>query len=290
MVADMLHRISEDRAQGLSRRDSTGLITGLHRVAPGVFSDADEAWARYADLCRSVLGRLQPTAALAGPSAAAMLGVPLMAVPDRVYVRNVPRGRYSRLTVVLPPGDTWLSDNLRLSEPARIAADCARLLTARDTLIVADALLAGDWCTQNDLKQVARNLHRTARIERVRWMAHNANAGSESPGESWARLVLNTLGFDLITQHHVSHDSRQAWLDLLVEGTQVAIEFDGEVKYRRYGPRKVIQEKLRDGDLEALGYRLVHVVWAQLQYPPKLRARLIHAGAQPVRPPVTMQW
>jgi hypothetical protein len=214
----------------------------------------------------------------------------MLTVPSHVYVRNVPRGRYGKHIRVLPHGSAILLDEVAVTEPARVAADCARLMSSREALIVADGLLAGKWCTKEDLAEQAARLRNTTGVQRVRWLADNADPGGQSPGESWMRLVVTCLGYDVVTQHHVVCEDRQAWLDLLVRGTLIGLEFDGQSKYITYGPTKVVGEKLRAGELEELGYQLLSVVWQQLDHPERLDKRLRRAGAVPTRSEALPPW
>lgn len=260
------------------------------RHLPVLTTHTEQKWSLYAQRCFAALDRLQPGATLAGPSAAALLNAPLPAVPRGVYVRNIPRGRYGAHLVVLPPGPALDFDGVLVSDPARVAADCVRMLPPRDALIVADALLAGGWCSTQDLAQVAADLCGTTKVQRVRWLAAHADPRAESPGETWSRLVLANLGYEVVSQHHVQLHQREAWLDLLIAGTFIAVEFDGKDKYERYGAHKIVAEKLRDGDLEEIGYRLLHVVWSQLHNPGQLDRRLRCAGGRPARRPVPLPW
>lgn len=285
-----MHLFSDAQRIGLSRREHDRLHADHHRFVPGLFSDADDEWQKYRDLCVGTLGRLQPGAALAGPSAAALLSVPLLTVPSKVYVRNIPRGQYAKHLIVLPPGPSSLMGELTISSPARVAADCARLMSSRDALIVADALLAGAFCSLEDLERMAGMLRNTSGVQRVRWIAANADPLSESPGETWMRLVATNLGYEVVSQHPVRVGMREAWLDLLVARTLIGLEFDGQVKYQKFGPARVVQEKIREGDVEAIGYRLLRVVWPQLGHPAQLESRLRHAGAAPTRRPRHMPW
>jgi len=244
-----MHLFSDAHRLGLSRREHDSLHAVHHRFLPGLFSDAEDEWQRYHDLCVGTLGRLQQGAALAGPSAAALMGVPLLAIPSKVYVRNIPRGEYARNLTVLPPGPAGVVNELGISSPARVAADCARLMSSRDALIVADALLAGGLCSLEDLSRMADMLRNTIGVQRVRWIAANADPLSESPGESWMRLVATNLGYEVVSQHPVRSGMREAWIDLLVAHTLIGLECDGQVKYKRHAPSRVVQEKIREGDL-----------------------------------------
>lgn len=88
----------------------------------------------------------------------------------------------------------------------------------------------------------------------------------------------------------VTDGERSARIDLLIDGTMIGIEFDGMKKYATKTAGKVLQEKLRDGDLEILGYGLPHVVWQQVHDPARLDLRLRPAGAVPRRRPCPLRW
>lgn len=245
----------------------------------------------YVARCQAVLDRLQPSAALAGPSAAAMYHLPLVgAVPSTVYVRNIVRGRYASDVEVLPDGPAMKHDGINLSAPEFTVFDCARLLCSRDALIVADGALAGDLCSVEQLRQVATDVTGRHGASRMRWVAANADPLAESPGETWTRLLATGLGYELRSQVQVRDGEREARLDFLVGGTLVALEFDGAIKYERKGAVKVILQLLRDGDLQALGYNVLHFVWLQLDNAKQLDARLRHAGAVPTRRPRSIGW
>ena len=124
----------------------------------------------------------------------------------------------------------------------------------------------------------------------MRGVAANADPLSESPGETWTRTLVHQLGFDTTSQVYVTDGHREAWLDLLLSDGRIAIEFDGLIKYKKKGLAKVVQQALRDGDLQAMGYTVLHVIWKQLPNPGQLNKRLLYAGAVPVRRPRLLDW
>jgi hypothetical protein len=246
---------------------------------------------RYTLKCQAVLQRLQPAAALAGPSAALAWELPIPGPPpEPVFVRNIPRGTYAHDVRVLPEGPTELVGDLQVTSPIMTVVDCARLLSSRDALIVADAALAGGLCTVDDLHHAAQALVGRPGASRMRWVAANADPLSESPGETWTRTLVHQLGYDTTSQAYVTDGQREAWLDLLLSDGRTAIEFDGLIKYKKKGLAKVVQQHLRDGDLQAIGYHLLHVIWGQLSDPRKLNKRLLFAGAVPSRRPLLLDW
>lgn len=267
------------------RRENTRLTWGCY--VPDGLDPAE----RYRQHCAAVLERLQPTAALAGPSAAVFHDLPLVGeMPGEVFVRNVTRGRYADDVVVLPEGPAADLVGVAVSTPATMVMDCARVLGSREALIVADAALAAGLCSQDDLQDAAHSSTGRRGAKRMRWVVANSDPLSESPGETWVRLVATGLGYELASQVEVRQAERAARLDFLVNGTMIALEFDGAVKYKRQGGVKVIQQLLRDGDLQAMGYSVLHFVWQQMSNTKQFDARLRHAGARPVRRARHMAW
>jgi hypothetical protein len=162
-------------------------------------------------------------------------------------------------------------------------ADCARLLSRRDALIVADAALHLGLCTLQQLKAVAHDLRGAKGVGRLRWIIANADPLSESPGETWTRMVVKELGYSVTSQVVVIDGDFEARLDLLLDGSRVVLEFDGAIKY---GPvdeesnepeevaRRVMREKERQAKLEALEYICLRVIWSQLDAPSVLDKRI----------------
>jgi hypothetical protein len=285
LIRDML-------ASGSTHADLQKVRRTAQRLTWGAYADEDiEGIERYAATCRAVMSRLQPSAALAGPSAAVFYDLPLAGeVPSKVYVRNIVRGRYAEDIQVMSDGPASDLGGLRISSPEMTVLDCARELSSRDALIVADAALAAGLCSQSQLAALAYDCAGRKGARRMRWVAEHADPLAESPGETWTRLLVTTLGYDVTSQVRVSHRDREARLDFLVDGTLVALEFDGAINYQRRGVVKVIAQLLRDGDLQELGYQVLHLVWSQLLKPQQLDARLRYAGASPVRRPRPLPW
>lgn len=287
-----MYRIGEMKAAGATEAEISDVRRTKRRLTHGVYVNPGlKPWDEYRLRCRAVLDRLKPGAALAGPSAAAHWGVPFVgAPPERVYVSNVTRGTYGKAVRVLPGVEVIEHEGLLVTPAAPTVARCATLLGSRDALIVADALLATGRCTSAELSDQAAQLRGRPGVERVRWVVRNADGRADSPGETWTRLVVTHMGYDVIPQFHVMHANREAYIDLLVEQTMVALEFDGLVKYRKKGEAEVVYERLREGDLQEMGYRFVRLIWAQLPNHAQLDRRLRVAGATPVRPPRLPAW
>lgn len=279
-------------AAGLSRQEIDELRRANVRIKRGHYGPAQEdPWDQYRDLCLATVADLKAGALLTGPSAAALLRLPLPGPPpEEVFVRGLTRGQYGPTVRVLNgPARPAEGFNEPLIAPRTAAADCARLLSRRDAMIVADGLTHAGFCSVQELEQEAEESLGTHRAERVRWMARNVDPNSESPGETWTRLLLHALGFRLLSQVEVSSGGRALRLDFVVEGTTLAIEFDGAVKYSatsRLRAEIVIRnERQRQAALEAAGYDFLRLIWEHLFDPDRLALRLRAKGVVPQERP-----
>lgn len=287
-----MYRIRDMRQAGVSEGELRSLRREKHRVVLGVYRDKElDPWDAYRLECEALVSRLAPQAALAGPSAALFWGLPRMTrPPEHVFVTNVARGRYTTKLRVLPDFETVEHEGLLLTTPAATAASCATLMSSRDALIIADAVVVEQLCSPAQLTEQAAAMRGRKRADRARWIAQHVDDRSESPGETWTRLVVTQLGYDVISQFRVHHENREARLDFLVEGTMTAIEFDGLVKYRKKKQAQVVYEHLRDADLQELGYALVKLIWMQVHRHQQLDKRLRATGARPIRRPRFLTW
>lgn len=119
-----------------------------------------------------------------------------------------------------------------------------------------------------------------ARLERALAVA---DGRSESPGESWARVLFHQLGFEAPDLQHEYRmlDGRVFRTDFRWASIGLAGEFDGLVKYRAGGVRGdrsvdqvVIEEKEREDAVRSTGDGMLRLVWADLQEPRLLAHRL----------------
>ena len=141
-------------------------------------------------------------------------------------------------------------------------------------LIAADAAVRTGLSTREQLMAEAqtRGLGYSAHL-----VAELASGLSESPGESWTRLILAGLGVEARQQVAVhDHDGRfVARVDFLLPELGVVVEFDGAVKYEGADGREaLVREKRREDALRALGYRVVRLTWADLHHPERVVAAL----------------
>jgi len=162
--------------------------------------------------------------------------------------------------------------------PATAVVPCAARSGLRAGLIAADAALASGRVTVHD-RGLALG---AARLGPGRRSAHEAvrlaDAGSESPGESWSRLVFAQLRLPRPRlQAEIRDDSGRfvAQVDFLFEEPRIVVEFDGLVQYAGWHGRDALAaEKTREDRLRRLGYVVVRLKWADLRDPARVRTIL----------------
>jgi len=285
-------------SRGTSEPEMRRLRREASKIRHGVYAtDVHGDWQLFEMQCEATLRCLKAGAALAGPAAAHHWGLPLIGEPPReVHVRGVARGRYSATVRVVSGGDPALVDDrgVRVTSVAWTVADCARVLPRREALVVADAALHRKLCTLADLRAVAAAMGSAKGIGRVRWIIANADPASESAGETWMRMVVRDLGYEVVSQHQVTAGDYRHRLDLLLAGTTLGLEFDGLIKYdtdrtEEIVAEEVLEEKRRQARIEAIGYGILRVIWEQLFDPATLDRRIRFAlhGRVPrrARPP-----
>lgn len=128
-----------------------------------------------------------------------------------------------------------------------------------------------------------------ARLERALAFA---DGRSESPGESWSRVLFHQLGFEAPDLQHEYRmlDGRVFRTDFRWASIGLAGEFDGRLKYRagevrgdRTVEQVVMEEKEREDDVRSTGDGMLRLVWSDLRAPRVLVQRLESAGVPRTR-------
>ncbi|MEZ5184176.1 MAG: hypothetical protein R2720_00385 [Candidatus Nanopelagicales bacterium] len=291
-----MFRRADLTAAGIPRPEIDELCRGAQIIRRGVYVPAAESDQLYSLRCEAALAAVRQGAALAGPSAALYWDLPVMEAPREIFLRGISRGRHAGgVRALHGEADYVLHRGVLVTTPAWTVVDSARMLSRRDGLIVADAVLHEGLCSTADLEETLAAAGPIHRIARARWIVANADPLSESPGETWTRMVVRDLGYEVTSQFRVRTDDGYADIDLLIDDSRVGLEFDGRIKYRGRHPgqaeHRIVREKVRQGRLEEIGYQLLRVVWEQLSAPDSVDRRLRAAGVVPVhRPRPVPQW
>jgi very-short-patch-repair endonuclease len=153
-------------------------------------------------------------------------------------------------------------------------------------IVAADAALHGQLTTIDELEAALESMRHVRGLPHARQAVKLADPRCESPGESRTRLILHSIpGAPRVRSQHsiVDRAGREiARADFLV-GERVVVEFDGRAKYGMDGRRPehdLWAEKRREDRIRELGYIVVRVVWADLDRPDEVVARVLAALRQ----------
>lgn len=174
-------------------------------------------------------------------------------------------------------------------------------LSARSTF--ARSVAAIDWAIRvrrrhgepgtrpEEIREVADALGTVRGRARLERALAFADGRAESPGESWMRVLIHQLGFEVPDLQHEYRlaDGRRFRTDFRWPTIRLAGEFDGRLKYRageargdRSAEQVVIEEKDREDAVRASGDGMLRCVWDDLRNPSILRHKL-EAAAVPRR-------
>ncbi len=279
---------SELLSDGLDEHQIRALVArgALVRIRSGAFVDgtrwADvDAGSRHVLATRTILRRLDGYAA-AHLSSLALFGLPVVAGdlgPVQVVQVGAGRARVAGDLRVYPPvrpEDVVPQLDVRAVRP-EIAVARVSMTSMRAGVIAADAALRAGLTTKDALAAAANRTRNRPpdrlgrRPEQV--VAALASPLSESPGESWTRLVLHGLGLTAEQQVDVrdAAGGLVGRVDFLLRNERVVIEFDGATKYAGADGREaLVREKRREDRLRALGYHVVRLTWADLGRPQRV--------------------
>jgi hypothetical protein len=154
-----------------------------------------------------------------------------------------------------------------------------------ESLIAADGALHDGQITRGEL-EAALHLHRGhPHVEGVHLLLAHADGRHESAGETRLAHVLRCLGYTVTPQVPVIARGVTRRGDFGIDGTGAIIEFDGISKYSggfaSADPasvrRALLEEKARQSDLEDAGKEVARVVWADLDHPSVIKAKVDRA-------------
>lgn len=148
-------------------------------------------------------------------------------------------------------------------------------------VVSLDAALKSGQVTDSDLEEVLDRVAQWPGSSRVGAMVSLADGRRESVGESRTGVVLSFLGIEVVPQVEIHDEGGYlvARVDFLIKGTKVIIEFDGKIKYADDDGTALFAEKKREDRLRSLGYVVVRIVWADLERPHLIAAKVRQAMA-----------
>ena len=264
-----------------SRGELILLARGWYAVGP-----AGSAASTHALLTRAMLRSHFGRAVASHDSALRLLGLP-------TYRPDWSRARLNRTTpassrtrdglllgrVVSPdlvaPPPPGLSTPLTVT-PALAVVQVGLSAQPMASLIAADAGLRRSLITAGDLGDVVAALSTHPGIGPVRTSLGLVDGRRESPGKTRPVHAFPLMGFPATPQFHVDVPRFLAFIDVVIDGTWVAVEFDGRIKYsreldsvdahgRKLSPEERLWlEKRREDRLGEIGFEVLRVVWSEL--------------------------
>ena len=203
-------------------------------------------------------------ATIVGAAAAALHGSKW--IPDGVPVELIhantrpPRGVLTRRDA-LADGETQTIDGRVVTTPERTAFDVGRRGAVHSAVARLDALARATGFKVDDVLRVAKCHPRSPGLRRLEAALDLVDPGSQSPRESYLRLLLIDAGLPRPqTQMPVSGVDGMpvAYLDLGWEEHMVAVEYDGD--QHRTDRLQYVKDIRRLEMLERMGWIVVRVV------------------------------
>ena len=170
-----------------------------------------------------------------------------------------PRGIQTH-NMQLRPEEYELVAGLPVTTPQRTAFDIGRRKPTGPTVAQLDALLRATGIKVDEVYEIAEQ-HRGARgLRQLETVLGLVDAGSQSPKETWLRLLLIEAGFPRPTTQIpvITADGTRYYLDMGWEELMVAAEYDGE--QHRLDPWEYRNDIHRREAIDRLGWITIRVL------------------------------
>ena len=204
------------------------------------------------------------SAVVAGLSASALHGAKWVddGAPVELIWGNArsPRQVVTRADL-LAAGETRRIAGMSVTTPARTAFDIGRRGPLGEAVARVDSLLAATRFAVDDVVAMAGEHVGARGSGQLRRVLDLADAGAESPKETWLRLLLIGSGYPRPRMQIpvISPDGRRRYyLDMGWEERRLAVEYDGD--HHRSDPLQFAGDVRRLADIDELGWCLVRVV------------------------------
>ncbi|MEI8407929.1 MULTISPECIES: type IV toxin-antitoxin system AbiEi family antitoxin domain-containing protein [unclassified Kribbella] len=250
----------------------------------------DQQSVRHRRLVHAVMNSMRPGAvAVSHQSALALYDVPLWG-PDlaEVQVSRLDRNRGGRIAGVrhhrgkLTAADLTMVDGLTATTLPRALLEMACTSSFEAAVISADAARRDHPISVDDAQRLLEVTEFWPGSATARAAWRFSDPLSESVGESRLRVVMHNYGLPapVLQASFADAGGFVGRVDFYFAFQQTVVEFDGLVKYSGGTRESLIQEKLREDRLRALGLQVVRITWADLDYPDQVIARIHQAFAR----------
>ncbi len=156
--------------------------------------------------------------------------------------------------------EVMASGGLPVTAPARAAFDIGRHLSMTEAVARLDALARATGLRCADVAALAERYRGARGVRRLKAALALVDAGSQSPKETWLRLLFHRHGLPpAVTQIPIWDDGVIcAYLDLGWPQFKVAVEYDGD--HHRSERTQYVKDIRRRQMLQDLGWTVVYVV------------------------------
>lgn len=203
-----------------------------------------------------------PQAIFTHESAALFWSLPVLDTPSAVHIHApaASRGKILGVKKHFAPLNSEYSMTpcgAQATTICRTIADCARTLPTRDAVVLADGALRQHLVTHVELSTYLKQLSGPGSVKAQR-VAELMSYLADSPGETLVRLHLEAMGMRYQEQVQFSTSRGSYRVDFYLPDFGVVIEFDGDIKYRDYGPTDAVllEERKREKALTNQGLRI----------------------------------
>lgn len=264
---------------------------GAYVTAQAVAAAGDDPARGHALDVQAVLAAASGEGAAASHESAAVIhGLSLLHAPASGAVTLTrPPGAYQGRSAAgvryyaarLPAGHVTVKFGTPVTTLSRTVIDLARTLPFMDAVVVADAAIRRRVTSRSKLSAVIGDCTGWPGVDRARRVAAFSDGRAESPLESCARVVFDAFGLPapelqaeitvVVTSEAggraAVEDYAEYRADFLWRDQMTIAETDGLAKY---GSRQdAIRQLRRDRLLRDMGYKVVHITWAELHGHPE---------------------
>ncbi|GAB3939384.1 type IV toxin-antitoxin system AbiEi family antitoxin domain-containing protein [Kribbella albertanoniae] len=229
------------------------------------------------------------TVAVSHQSALALHGVPLWG-PDltEVQVSRMDTHRGGRIGGVrhhrgrLTEADLTVVSGLTATTVSRALLELACTTSFEAAVVSADAVRRDFPVSPDEWQRLQAATEFWPGSATARAALAFSNPLSESVGESRLRVLAHSHGLPAPVLQAEFADALGfiGRVDFYFAGYRTVVEFDGMVKYAGNTRERLIQEKLREDRLRALGLQVVRITWADLADPARVVALIRAAFAR----------
>ncbi|MEV0392300.1 hypothetical protein [Polymorphospora rubra] len=255
-----------DIARLVNTKRWQGIFRGVHLTTPGTVSEHQRV--------RAGLLALGPPAVAVLNSAATVHGWPTVPTEPTVQVsmpadrRRLDQVGLTTRQLVLDAADVTTVAGMRVTTPARTAADLLLRLPRPEAVAMLDAALGAGVLTGRDLEIADTLIYGNRGAVRARRSIRDADSRAQSPLESRIRLICVDGGVPPEELQFPVYDEfgvLRALADLAWPSRGVLAEADGRAPHST--PAAVLHDRWRQNLLLTQGFVVLRFTWADTRRP-----------------------